>query len=264
MNDTNLRERILCFEGGCNFRDVGGYRTHDARTVRWGMVYRTGVLTYFTENDHHALRGLGVRAICDLRRADERDREPTRWPDEQAQALCFSDGVDMPTIRALAAQQPSTAAGMFNAMVELYRLLPDWMGERIAGLFRCLAHGQAPLVVHCAAGKDRTGVAVAVLLRALGVPRDTVFEDYLLTNHSASFEAFLRTRSNAQLGLTDIHHPLLSMPPDVRDVLFSAEEAFLDAALNEIEARHGGVDRYLTHVGADREVLARVRETMLE
>ncbi|HEX2493318.1 MAG TPA: tyrosine-protein phosphatase, partial [Steroidobacter sp.] len=84
--------RVLAFEGGCNFRDVGGYRTHDGGQVRWGKVFRTGVLSYFTVNDHAALLRLGVRAICDLRRAEEREREPTRWPDADAQALYWEDG----------------------------------------------------------------------------------------------------------------------------------------------------------------------------
>ena len=87
-------------------------------------------------------------------------------------------------------------------------------------MFDCVATGSVPLVVHCAAGKDRTGVAIAVLLRALDVSQQTAIEDYLLTNDAGDFEQFLRTRHDTQLGLTDIHHPLLSMPDDIRRVLF--------------------------------------------
>jgi len=101
-----------------------------------------------------------------------------------------------------------------------------------------------PLVVHCAAGKDRTGVAVAVLLRAVGVSHETAIEDYLLTNESGDFEQFLRSRHDTQLGLTDIHHPLLSMPDDIRRVLFMAHADFLQAAFDSIAAL-GGFDRYL-------------------
>jgi protein-tyrosine phosphatase len=258
------RARVLSFEGGCNFRDIGGYRTEDERSVRWGLVYRTGVLSYFTLNDREPLMELGVRAICDLRRAEERDREPTRWPDAAAQALYWQDGERMPTIRAFAANRPDTAAGMFDAMVDLYRALPAWMGERIGGMFGCLANGQAPLVVHCAAGKDRTGVAIAVLLRALGVSRTAVIEDYLLTNEVGDFEQFIRTRHAAQLGLADAQHPLLAMPEDVRRVLFSADAAFLDAALAEIDASPGGLEGYLERsAGVGPAVLERVRDALL-
>jgi protein-tyrosine phosphatase len=249
--------RLLAFEGGCNFRDIGGYETAAGQTVRWGKVYRTGVLSYFTANDHPRLMRLGVRSICDLRRAEEREREPTRWPDAAAQALSWDDGERTPTIRAFAARQPDTAAGMFAAMLDLYRALPEWMGPRIRGLFACLAAGRAPLVVHCAAGKDRTGLAIAVLLRALGVPEQAVVQDYLLTNDAGDFETFIRARHSAQLGLTDAAHPLLGMPPDVRRVLFSADAAFLEAAFEVIEREFGGLDAYL-------ERIARVSPAMLE
>src|SRR4029453_151045 len=148
------------------------------------------------------------------------------------------------TIRAFAANRPGTAAGMFDAMIDLYRVLPEWMAGRIRGMFDCIAAGSVPLVVHCAAGKDRTGVAIAVLLCALDVSRQTAIEDYLLTNDAGDFEHFLRTRHDTQFGLTDIHHPLLSMPDDIRRVLFSADAEFLQAAFESIE-KLGGIDVYL-------------------
>jgi protein-tyrosine phosphatase len=256
--------RVLSFEGGCNFRDIGGYRTSDGRTVRWRQVYRTGVLSYFTERDHALLKELEVRAICDLRRAEEREREPSRWPDDTADALSWHDGSGMPTIRSFAAERPNTAAGMFDAMLDLYRALPAWMGGRIRGMFECIAKDRIPLVIHCAAGKDRTGIAIAVLLRALGVPRETVIADYLLTNGSGDFEAFIRTRQQTQLGMTDIHHPLLAMPEDVRRVLFSADEAFLAAAFEQIEGPLGGFDAYLERTaGVTREARERAVEALL-
>lgn len=258
------RSRLLSFEGGCNFRDIGGYRTHHGRVVRWGKVYRTGVLSYFTANDHHDLLQLGVRAICDLRRADEREREPTRWPDPAARALSWLDGEGAPTIRHYAAQRPNTAAGMFDSMIELYRALPVWMASRIRGMFESLAAGESPLIVHCAAGKDRTGLAIAVLLRALEVPHDTIIEDYLLTNSSGDFEQFIRGRLDARLGLTDAHHPLLEMPAEARRVLFSADAAFLDAAFAVIDEL-GGLDAYLeTVVQAPHAVRERVRDALLD
>ena len=133
---------------------------------------------------------------------------------------------------------------MFDAMIDLYRALPEWMAARIRGLFDCIANGSVPLVVHCAAGKDRTGVAIAVLLRAIDVSPQATIEDYLLTNDTGDFEQFLRSRHDTQLGLTDIHHPLLSMPDDIRRVLFMAHADFLQAAFDSIDAL-GGLDRYL-------------------
>ena len=244
----DTRPRLVSLHGGCNFRDIGGYATRNGGTVRWGRVYRAGVLSYFTDRDHDALRNLDVRAICDLRRAEEREREPSAWPlgtNQQRPAhLHWDDGSNTPTIRGFAASRPATATGMFHSMIDLYRVLPEWMAGRMRGMFDCIANGSVPLVVHCAAGKDRTGVAIAVLLRALDVSQQTAIEDYLLTNESGDFEQFLRNRHDTQLGLTDIHHPLLSMPDDIRRVLFSAHADFLQAAFESIEAL-GGIDRYL-------------------
>lgn len=113
------RERVLSFQGGCNFRDIGGYRTQQGSHTRWGKVYRTGVLTYFTPDDHAPLTQLQVRAICDLRRAEEREREPTRWPHANVNALSWDDGIVTPTIRDLSVDRPRNAAGMFDTMSTL-------------------------------------------------------------------------------------------------------------------------------------------------
>jgi hypothetical protein len=79
MSKDNKEIRVFSLEGGCNFRDIGGYPTADGRTMRWGQVFRAGVLSYLSDRDHQTLAPLRVRTICDLRQADEREQEPTRW-----------------------------------------------------------------------------------------------------------------------------------------------------------------------------------------
>jgi protein-tyrosine phosphatase len=241
--------RVLNLEGGCNFRDIGGYPTSDKRTVRWGQVFRAGVLSYFSDTDYKSLAQLNVRAICDLRMADEREQEPTKWPGGRIDVLFFDDKEMAPGDRILSNAKP-TVAGMRAAMIDAYRAFPRRMETRLRGLFRCLEQGQTPLIIHCAAGKDRTGIAVAILLSALGVSRDIIIDDYLLTNESVNYEAFIGTHKNSRLGAGNIHHNLLSLPAEVRAEIFKADADYLQAALEEIDMKYGGMDAYLeTEIG---------------
>ena len=257
--------RVLKLQGGCNFRDLGGYRTRNGRELRWGCVFRTGVLSYFTPGDNEQLNRLGVRAICDLRRVEERAHEPTRWPDANTQHLSWEDGSAPPTIRSVAANHshPYTATGMHAAMIDLCRALPAWMAPRLRGFFSCIARGDLPVLVHCAAGKDRTGIAIALLLAVLDVPRETIVEDYLLSN-TCDILGFTLAQYQGQFGVTAGDHPLQTMPNDIRSVLFAAHTDYLNAAFDQIAQDHGDVPAYLrTEVGLDEAMRSKVRAALL-
>jgi protein-tyrosine phosphatase len=258
-------QRILDLEGGRNFRDLGGYRTRDGRELQWGRVFRTGVLSYFTPADHERLNKLGVRVICDLRRAEEREHEPTRWPDPNTRHLSWEDGNGPPTIRSVAANRshPYTAVGMHAAMIDLYRVLPPWMAPRLRGFFSHIAQGEVPVLVHCAAGKDRTGIAIALLLAVLDVPHESIMEDYLLTNTCDILEFTLR-QHKTQHDVSSGDHPLLTMPDDIRDVLFAAHTDYLQAAFDQMERDYGDVLTYLRReVGVDDAMRAKMKATLL-
>jgi protein-tyrosine phosphatase len=258
--------RILNLEGGCNFRDLGGYRTRDGRQLAWGRVFRSGVLSYFTPSDEQQLQQLGVRAICDLRRTDERQREQTRWPDTNTQHLSWDDGGTPPTIMSISTQysHPYSAAGMRAATLDLYRVLPAWMAPRLRGMFERIAGGDVPILVHCQAGKDRTGLAIALLLAVLDVPHDTIVADYLLTNEACDLVQFILTRYQAAQSVAASLHPLAVMPEDIRSALFGAHAEYLDAAFDQIAKDHGGVAEYLRReVGIDDTMRSNVRAALL-
>lgn len=257
--------RHVPLKGGCNFRDVGGYRADGGHTVRWGHVYRTGTLCYLTDGDREQLNALGIRGIFDLRRSGERLREPTCWPDAAIACYTWDDGDEAPSVARFFQHLDNSAAGMRAAMLELYRALPTWMAPRIRDFLRVLREDDAPVVIHCSAGKDRTGLAVAMLLIALGVRREDVLHDYLLTNELGNLEEFMLARPTVRLGLTDAQHPFLAMPADQRQALLIADEAYLDAAFQQIEREYGGVETYLQQaLGVTEHARIELKTKLLE
>jgi protein-tyrosine phosphatase len=208
-------------------------------------VFRTGVLCYLTEADAVQLKQLGVRRIFDLRRASERTQEPTCWPDPTVISHTWEDGPEPPSVMRIAKNKVNSAQGMREAMIALYETLPNWMAPRLRDFFKVLREEQTPTVIHCAAGKDRTGIAIAVLLHALGVPHEEIVRDYLLTNELGNLEQFWGTRKTVQLGVGDVKQPLSAMDIERRRALLIADSDYLDAALRQIDREYGGVEGYL-------------------
>jgi len=177
--------RVLPLEGGRNFRDLGGYSAEDGRSVRWGLLFRSGAMTQLTPSDYEYLAPLGIRVICDFRTTGEREDEPTIWQAEPAPRFMNWDGVipydELPLNAALRSQN-ATQEMIHEAMAGLYRAIPYVYSDRYRDLFLVLGSGEAPLAFHCSAGKDRAGIAAALLLTALGVPRETVIDDYALSD----------------------------------------------------------------------------------
>jgi protein-tyrosine phosphatase len=261
---TNILPRVLPFEGGCNFRDLGGYRTDDGRQIRPGVLYRSGVMSYFSPADEPHLSKLGLRIICDLRRADERDKEPTRWPSEHTQILFWDEEPHIDSQSELSWNDSVDGEHARTVITSLYRAMPGWLNTRLRGIFEQLAGGNVPLLFHCAAGKDRTGLSAALILHTLGVPRETIIADYEFTNRAVDLGAFMLKHHRAALGLTDGDHPLQTMDPGVRDVLMLADPAYLVAALDQAEQDFGSVDNYIREMlGVDDAMKRDIRGALL-
>ncbi len=175
--------RVLPLEGVRNFRDLGGYATSDGRRVRWRQLFRSASLGSLTARDHAALDALGLRAVFDLRATDERAREPVRWSTGAGPRILQHDYLlDLGALsRVLPRADADVAAGR-GAFAEFYAAMPTRFATAYRALFGALARGEAPFAINCSAGKDRTGVGAALVLAALGVPRATIIEDYLLSN----------------------------------------------------------------------------------
>lgn len=252
--------------GSPNFRDLGGLRGTASRVVRAGMVYRSGALDGLLAADLVLLESLGVSLCCDLRTGSERTLSPSRWPEGRVPRLLeleFSSDVRAlsPELMQLLSDAPSPDNAM-QMMLGLYRSMPATCAPLLARLFPELA-GAAdafPVVIHCTAGKDRTGFVVAVLLTVLGVAPADIRADYLYSNHSSEH---LRRNAKVQALLQQ----LLGMTPDPHavDALTRAAPEYLDAALGEVRRGYGSVERYLREAaGIDEAMQARLRQRLLE
>lgn len=221
----------LGLRGAPNFRDLGGYRTLDGRMVSKRRLFRSNHLGHLTDEDRALVASLSIRSVCDLRGRWEREQAaPMALPDVQLH-VCEIEPAIVPRLRALPRLDDSVqeARAAEEVVIEVYR---DYAHDGIAAmrkLFALLLDDAVPLVFHCAAGKDRTGVAAALVLSALGVPRPTVLHDYLLSR--------LFWREAAQ------DHPLIS--PTVVRVAGGVQACFLDATLATIDTAYGGMSSYL-------------------
>jgi len=182
-----IKKRHLPFSGAKNFRDLGGYQTADGRTVAWNVLYRSGALHRLTYDDLRYLSALMLERIIDFRAKHEKEQEPDRVPkdaDIRVVGIPILDAStrvwDKPRVeleKYIRTINPAECMIRANAEFAMH-----FVPEMRRFFHELLSAGGRPLLFHCAAGKDRTGFAAAVLLRILGVPMETVMEDYLLSN----------------------------------------------------------------------------------
>jgi protein-tyrosine phosphatase len=255
--DTWVAERLLPLAGGQNFRDLGGYRTTDGRQVRWGVLYRSGSMVGLTNADEQYLATLGIRVLCDLRSPPERQAEPTPWQAFGVQDyLAWDYQLDMTGIGAALQDRAPTGEKMAAAMTQFYRALPKEFAPRYRDMFARLAAGEEPLALNCSAGKDRTGLGSALLLLSLGVPRDTVMQDYLLSQQTYDPSRARQSAAYKQL--------MAHLAPEVIGALTGVRAEYLDAAFAQIEQDYGSVDAYLaTALGVTPEIRARLQQRLL-
>lgn len=180
-------DRHIEFEGAFNFRDIGGYRTESGGTVRWRRVFRSGALDAMTDGDETRARDeFGVSAIIDLRHPDEMERLGPAKTELAGTSVVYLNASIVPRSDAYQAYLDSVAEQFGPTLsAERYGHLLTVGGDEIARAFELFADDSAhAVVVHCTAGKDRTGTVIALLLEVLGVSREQIGEDYELSNRA--------------------------------------------------------------------------------
>ncbi|MBM6616874.1 tyrosine-protein phosphatase [Bacillus suaedaesalsae] len=252
--------REIKLEGSFNFRDLGGYITENGSRLKRGMLYRSGNLSRLTESDLHIVSQLGINRICDLRGLDEIEK----FPDP------VLDGVTWHHTPILSDEQMLGQVGEHREFADLLRntkpgeLLIN-LNQHMVGFKQAfqkvfevlLAEPKKPLLFHCMAGKDRTGAVAALILSILGVPRETILEDYLYTN-----ETLEQLSANFQeIG----YNNLPNIEQDVLDALFEARAEYIHTFLDELLAKYESIERYAKEfLGLSDEDIRVLKDSLLE
>ena len=232
-----MSKRVLEFEGIRNFRDLGGYPTFDGKSIKWGIVYRSGGFSEATNEDLRKLSALRIRTVFDLRGAEDSLKQPDRLPDKSGIRKIHLP-MTTPAMYAwfqnwrLARRSDRSAIDGFILMTKIYKSMAEDCAAQVKSVIdNLLDPDNIPAVFHCSAGKDRAGFVAAILLAALGVPYSEILKDYLLSN--PSIDEWFR-------GLFD-GHPNASM---LRKFV-EARAEFLEMAYQVLALNHGSIEAYI-------------------
>ncbi|MFT5572021.1 MAG: protein-tyrosine phosphatase [Cryomorphaceae bacterium] len=257
--EANRNTRILNIEGVINFRDLGGYQSDDGRQVKWGKVYRSAQLDRMSSEGVRALSELGIKAVVDLRFSEESAKYPTMqeavplaemlsWHDE------FQDDGDLRASTMQMSWKDSLDSLDPQQVREAMRInYPQKLYSHRAiyrKMLLCLAHDKTPLVFHCAAGKDRTGVAAALILSLLGVSDQQIVEDYLLTQNEVAnlLDSWLAAGATDSDDYEDFQQRMMRLPREVIQPVFEADQAYIETLLEYVNKTYSSFAAYALEV----------------
>jgi len=257
--ESSSNPRVLNIEGVINFRDLGGYQSDDGRQVKWGKVYRSAQLDRMSSEGVRTLSELGIKAVVDLRFSEESKKYPTMqeavplaemlsWHDEfqddgdnraSAMQMSWKDSLD-----SLDPQQVREAMRI-NYPQKLYSHRAIYRKMLLR-----LAHDKTPLVFHCAAGKDRTGVAAALILSLLGVSDQQIVEDYLLTQNEVAnlLDSWLAAGATDSNDYEDFQQRMMRLPREVIQPVFEADQAYIETLLEYVNKTYSTFAGYAVEV----------------
>ncbi|MDQ6695714.1 MAG: tyrosine-protein phosphatase [Chloroflexota bacterium] len=247
--------RRLAWNACVNARDVGGYQTLDGERIRSHALVRTDNLHHLTPEAQRAVLDYGVRTVLDLRMLHELEIHPNPFATPQA-GLDSVQNEGSPrylNLQILERDDTETSAALDEAtsMADEYRVMLSRRKESIGAAIKAVVAGlgEGGVLVHCHGGKDRTGIVVALLLSLAGVPRETVTEDYALSEERLEpyHAAWLEEQSKAQGAPVERPRWMASRPETMRD------------ALSYLDQEYGGVEAYLQTAGVTRAEVARIR-----
>ena len=266
LPEIKEHERQVKLDGQANFRDLGGYSTTDGRSVKWGLIYRAGQLNELSDADLSKLKELDIRTVIDLRGTSEAEsRGKDRLPDGVRNMSYPIDVMSLPKEEEESIATDSSF-GRPDFMLQATRLIMIHRTDVYAALIRELAAPEnRPLVFHCTAGKDRAGIGAAIVLTLLGVPWETVREDYLLSNF------YRRDENERELGKMreDIAKkqgiPAEQVDMTAYESMYLVKPEYIDAARDAVIRKYGSMESYLHQgLGVSEEMISQLRNELLE
>jgi protein-tyrosine phosphatase len=247
-----LAERQLSLEGTPNFRDLGGYETEDGRRLKWGKLYRSSKLSALSNVDMDYVHRLGLTLICDFRQVLEQELEPSRLTGKNL-PLTASLPVTPGSSNNFIENLHNGIIAVDNAasfMEDINRDIVANQMPQYAEMFQLILAGDEQVLIHCASGKDRTGVGAALILDVLGVDEDAIVEDYLLTNKYLPIESEVKRLSDQfsdHTGAAVSEHalrPMIEVKPEYIRACFEeirkryeSKQHFYETALNLDDAK---------------------------
>lgn len=258
-----MHDRLIDFERILNFRDFGGWETTEGAKVVRGKLWRSAAFSDASDTDIARLNDMQVRFLVDLRRPEERRHEPNKWPGETTRVFVNdegAEGVALPPHLVALLQSDLSPKSTYDYMMSLYQEIP--FDPRLIKLYRDwfteLGEGGSG-VIHCAAGKDRTGIGCALTLMTLGVDEETVFADYEFTNAAVDLEKRMpKIQERMEERLARKLDPAALRP------MLGVEVDYLRNALDAINAKHGSVEAYMRDVlGVGDAERAALRQQLL-
>ncbi|MFD1768730.1 tyrosine-protein phosphatase [Sphingobacterium suaedae] len=241
--DTSIvSERKLPLSGTANFRDLGGIRTTTGRHVAWGNFFRADDLSALREQDFPYLENTGIRYVYDLRSSEEVSKKKDHLPSNMhwVHSPIFDENSALQTQAVMQqfADGTMTEEGARNLLTEANRDFATKNVGKFRSVVQQILENSQPSLFHCTAGKDRTGFTSALILSILGVDRETVIQEYLMTNYY-THEKLTRSMDQMIAGMGG------KIQPSVMVQLMRVDRRYLEAAFSAIDEQYGTMDHFI-------------------